>query len=375
MIRDACGLIYAGEEITNLRELVDQRTVGALPIGGKYRTIDFPLSNMVNSDIRSVGVIVSRNYNSLMDHLGSGKEWDLSRKSEGLFILTPFSLRENPGTYRGKIEALKSSMDYLRHVRQEYCILAGATSIYNFCYDDMMRFHVDTGADLTVLYHHIGDDHAVDERYRDVFMELSDDGRVRSIEVNPVVTAHTARSLKSYIVRKDILMYLVDESFSKGEYKFSENLLRNNVDRIKIMAYEHKGYVGMLRSTSAYFRIHMDLLDTKIRDELFPSDNRIYTKTKDSVPARYTSSAEVKQSLVANGCIIAGNVEKSVLFRDVRIGKGAKLKNSIALPGSIVEENADLEYVILDKTSTVRQNSRLVGSKDYPMVIRKGGIV
>jgi len=375
MIRDACGLIYAGEEITNLRELVDQRTVGALPIGGKYRTIDFPLSNMVNSDIRSVGVIVSRNYNSLMDHLGSGKEWDLSRKSEGLFILTPFSLRENPGTYRGKIEALKSSMDYLRRVRQEYCILAGATSIYNFCYDEMMRFHVDSGADITILYHHIGDGHTVDERYRDVFLELEDDGRVRGIEINPVLTIHTARSLKSYIVRKDILMYLVDESFSKGEYKFSENLLRSNVDRIKIMAYEHKGYVGMLRSVPAYFQIHMDLLEAKIRDELFPLDNRIYTKTKDSVPARHTQAAEVRQSLIANGCIIAGNVEKSMLFRDVRVGKGAKFKNSIALSGAVIEENANLEYVILDKNTLVRQNSRLVGSKDYPIVIRKGGIV
>jgi len=375
MIRDACGLIYAGEEITNLRELVDQRTVGALPIGGKYRTIDFPLSNMVNSDIRSVGVIVSRNYNSLMDHLGSGKEWDLSRKSEGLFILTPFSLRENPGTYRGKIEALKSSMDYLRRVRQEYVILAGATSIYNFAYDDMMRFHVDSGADITVLYHHIGDEHAVDEAYRDVFLELSDEGRVRAIEVNPVLTAHTARSLKSYIVRKDILMYLVDESFAKGEYKFSENLLRNNVDRIKIMAYEHKGYVGMLRSVSAYFGIHMDLLNQKVRDELFPQDNRIYTKTKDSVPTKHTASADVRQSLVANGCIVEGSVERSVLFRDIRVGKSAKIKNSIMLPGSRVEENADLEYVILDKNVTVRPNSRLVGSKDYPIVIRKGGIV
>jgi len=375
MIRDAFGLIYAGEEITNLRELVDHRTVGALPICGKYRTIDFPLSNMVNSDIRSVGVIVSRNYNSLMDHLGSGKEWDLSRKSEGLFILTPFSLRENPGTYRGKVEALKSSMDYLRRVRQEYCILAGATSIYNFVYDDMMRFHIESGADITALYHNIGRDHVVDERYRDVFFDINEEGRIRSIEINPVLAQHTARSLKSYIVRKDILMYLVDESFSKGEYKFSENLLRNNVDRVKIMAFEHKGYVGMLRSVSAYFGIHMDMLDARIRDELFPADNRIYTKTKDSVPAKYTSTAAVSQSLVANECIIEGSVEKSVLFRDICVGKGAHIKNSIVLPGSIIEENAELEYVILDKNVTVRPNSRLVGSKDYPVVIRKGGIV
>ena len=375
MIRDAFGLIYACDEITNLRELVDQRTVGALPIGGKYRTIDFPLSNMVNSDIRSVGVIVSRNYNSLMDHLGSGKEWDLSRKSEGLFILTPFSLRENPGTYRGKVEAIKSSMDYLKRVRQEYCIIAGATSIFNINYDDMMRFHIESGADVTALYHHVDKNHIVDENYRDVFFELSDDGRVRSIEIDPVLTIHTARNLKSYIIRKDILTYLVDESFSKGEYKFSEDLLRNNVNRVKIMAYEHKGYVGMLHSVSSYFSINMDLLDAKIRDELFPAGNRIYTKTKDSVPAKYTPTADVKRSLVANECIIEGNVEKSVLFRDVRVGKGANIKNSIIMPGSEIAENAELEYVILDKNVSIRAHCRLIGSEYYPVVIRKGGIV
>lgn len=375
MIREAFGIIYAGEEIANLRELVDLRTVGALPIGGKYRTIDFPLSNMVNSDIRSVGVIVSRNYNSLMDHLGSGKEWDLSRKGEGLFILTPFSLRENPGIYRGKVEALKSSMDFIRRVRQEYCILAGTTSVYNFNYDEMMRFHIESGADITALYHHVGEDHRVDERYREVFLELTDEGRIISLEINPTQTALTARNLKSYIIRKDVLIYLVDECFSKGEYKFSENLIRNNLDRLRIMAFEHKGYVGMLRSIPAYFNVNMDLLDPKIREELFSTRNRIFTKTKDSVPAKYTRTAQVKRSLIANECVIEGSVENSVLFRNVYIGKGASIKNSIILPGAEVADDAELEYVILDKNVSVRRRCRLVGNENYPVVIGKGGRV
>ncbi|MCL2111628.1 MAG: glucose-1-phosphate adenylyltransferase subunit GlgD [Clostridiales bacterium] len=375
MIRDAFGIIYAGEEITNLRELVDRRTVGALPIGGKYRTIDFPLSNMVNSDIRSVGVIVSRNYNSLMDHLGSGKAWDLSGKGEGLFILTPFSLRENPGVYRGKVEALKSSMDFIRRVRHEYCILAGATSIYNFNYDEMMRFHVESGSDITVLYHNVGPEHSVDELYWDVFLDLSDEQRIRGIEINPTHTHLTARSLKSYIMRKDILIYLVDECFSKGEHSFSENLIRNNVDRLRIMAFEHKGYVGMLNSVPAYFKVNMDLLGSDIRKELFSSTNRIFTKTKDSVPAKYTKSANVKRSLVANECVVEGSVEDSVLFRDVYIGKNARIKNSIILPGAEVGDDAELEYVILDKNVNVRRRSRLVGSENHPIVIGKGDVV
>ena len=375
MIREAFGLIHTGEEIPKLRDLVEQRTVGALPIGGKYRTIDFPLSNMVNSDIRSVGVIVSRKYNSLMDHLGSGKAWDLSRKGEGLFILTPFSLRETPGVYRGKVEALKSSLDFVRRVRQEYCIMAGASSIYNTNYDEMMRFHIESNADITCLYHNVEANYETDSQYHDVFFELTDEGRITRLEVNPGLMTLSARSMKSYIIRKDLLIYLVEDCFSKGELKFSENLLRNNLDRMRIMAFEHKGYVGMLRSIKAYFDTNMDLLTPHIRKELFGSENRIYTKAKDSVPAKYTKTANLKQSLVANECIIEGNVENSILFRGVYVGRGAKIRNAIIMPGTVVSNDAELEYVILDKNVNVKARSRLIGNENYPVVVGKGGMV
>ena len=375
MIREAFGLIYTGEELPNLRELVEERTVAALPIGGKYRTIDFPLSNMVNSDIRSIGVIVSRKYSSLMDHLGSGKAWDLSRKGEGLFILTPYSLRENPGIYRGKVEALRSSLDFVRRVRQEYCVLAGTSSVYNFDYSDMMRYHISSNADITALYHNVYPGYHVDDHYHEVFFDLTDEGRIMGMEVNPVLTKLTARSLKSYIIRKDILIYLVEECFSKGMYRFSENLLRNNLDRLRIMAYEHPGYVGLLRSVQSYYDVNMDLLNREVREELLQSKNRIYTKTKDSVPAKYMATANVSRSLVANECIIAGKIENSVIFRDVRIGKDAVVKNSVLLPSVEVGDGAILEHVILDKNVSVRSRSRLVGNDRFPVVVSKGGLV
>jgi glucose-1-phosphate adenylyltransferase len=375
MIREAFGMIYASEEITNLRELVDARAVGALPIGGKYRVLDFPLSNMVNSDIRNVGVITSRNYNSLMDHLGSGKAWDLSRKSDGLFILTPFSLRENPGIYRGKVEALKSSMDYLHRAKQEYCVLAGASFIYNHDFDEMMRFHIESGADLTMLYRRTPPGYQLDDRSHEVLLDIEPDGRVKGIEVNPVLTTLDAHSLKTYIIRKDILIYLVDDSYSKGEYKFSEGLLRNNLDRLRIMAYEHTGYVGAMRSVASYYKVNMELLREEIRDELFPSSRPVYTKTQDSVPTKYISTAEASGSLIANGCIIEGHVENSVIFRNVHVGKDAIIKDSIILPNTVIAEGAELDHVILDKNVRVRTRSRLVGNADFPVVIRKGGMV
>jgi len=375
MIREAFGLIFAADEAPDLRDLVELRAVAALPVGGKYRVIDFVLSNMINSDIRNVGVIASRNYNSLMDHLSSGKPWDLSRKSDGLFLLTPFSLRENPGVYRGKVEALKSSADYIRRTKQDYCVLGGATRIFNSTFDDMMRFHIDQKADVTILYQNVPVATRPRDRFEDVYLDVAKDGTVTGIEINPTRPDLFARNMSTYIIHKDTLIYMVDESYARGEYQFCEELLRNNIGRAKIMAFEHKGYVGTMRSVANYYKVNMDLLGAKVRDELFSSNNRIYTKVRDSVPAKYTDSAEVSGSLIANGCIIEGHVENSVLFRGVRVGRGTVVKNSIILPGTDISENAELEHVILDKNVSVRSHSRLVGAEDFPVVIRKGSVV
>ena len=375
MIREAFGLIYAADEAPDLRDLVEARAVGALPVGGKYRLIDFTLSNMINSDIRNVGVIASRNYNSLMDHLSSGKPWDLSRKSDGLFLLTPYSLRENPGVYRGKVEALKSCMDYIRRTKQEYCVLGGSTRIFNSTFDDMMRFHVEQGADVTILYQNDPASGRPRDRFDDVYLKVAKDGSVTGIELNPMQSDLFARNMSTYIIHKDVLIYMVEESYAKGEYQFCEELLRNNIGRAKIMAFEHRGYVGTMRSVAAYYKVNMDLLNAKVRDELLSSKNRIYTKVRDSVPAKYTESAETSGSLIANGCIIEGHVENSVLFRSVHVGRGTTVKNSIILPGTDISENAELENVILDKNVSVRAGSRLVGATDFPVVIRKGSVV
>jgi len=320
-------------------------------------------------------VIASRNYKSLMDHLGSGKAWDLSRKSDGLFILTPLSNRENTGIYRGKVEALKSSMDYIRKAKQEYCVLTSTGFIFNTNFDDMMRFHIESGADITILYHRVSKEHQVDDQFDEIYLDIDDSGRVSSVQINPMLTGQGVLSMKTYILRKDMLIYLVEETFAKGGYKFSENLIRDNTDRLKIMAFEHKGYVGTLKSVASYFRLNMSVLDANIRGELFSAKNRIYTKVKDSVPAKYMENAVAKNVLVSNGCIIEGYVENSVLSREVHIGKGAVVKNSIILSNTVIYEGAELEYTVLDKNVNVRPRSRLVGNAAFPMVIRKGGNV
>ena len=375
MLRNTFGLIYAGEQNINLRELVYLRTVGALPVGGRYRAIDFILSNMVNSGIRNIGVIAQRSYHSLMDHLGSGKEWDLSRKNDGLFILPPFSSSENMGTYRGVVDAIKGVMSYITRSKQQYCILSGSYTIYNRTFDDLVEYHLDNGADITMLYNEDEADYFRGERYNDVRLHLNDEGRVVDLEINAAASDSRKVGMDTYVMRKDLLEYLVEDCVSRGKYNFVSDLLMGNLSRIKIMGYEHKGYVGRLHSVASYYKINMDFLDRSVQDHLFNGDNQIYTKIKDEVPAKYAKTSNVKNSLVANGCIIEGEVENSILFRGVYVEKGAKIKNSIIMQNSEVYNNSDLEYVILDKSVNIRQGRRLIGDEVFPVIIRKGAIV
>lgn len=375
MLRNTFGLIYAGEQNINLRELVYLRTVGALPVGGRYRAIDFILSNMVNSGIRNIGVIAQRSYHSLMDHLGSGKEWDLSRKNDGLFILPPFSSAENMGTYRGLVDAIKGVMGYISRSKQQYCILSGSYTIFNRTFDDMVEYHMDSGADITMLYNEEEADFFKGERYNDVRLHLNVDGRVVDLEINATTSDSKKVGMDTYVMRKDLLEYLVEDCMSRGKYNFISDLLMGNLNRIKIMGYEHKGYVGRLHSVASYYKINMDFLNRDVQDHLFYSDNQIYTKIKDEVPAKYAKTSNVKNSLVANGCIIEGEVENSILFRGVYVGKGAKIKNSIIMQNSEIYNNSDLEYVILDKSVNIRQGRRLIGDEIFPVIIRKGAIV
>ncbi len=377
MIRDAFGLIYAGEQNINLRELVYLRTIGALPVGGRYRAIDFMLSNMVNSGIRNVGVIAQRSYHSLMDHLGSGKEWDLSRKNDGLFILPPFSSAENMGTYRGVVDAIKGVMSYIRRTKQQYCILSGSFTIYNRCFDDALKFHVENNADITMLYNEeeTEADAYKGERFNDVRIHLNGEGRVVDLSINAAITDSKKIGMDTYIIRKDLLEYLVEDCISRAKYNFVSDLLMGNLGRIKIMGFQHEGYVGRLHSVASYYKLNMDFLRYDVQRDLFYDNGRIYTKIKDEVPAKYAKSSSVKNSLVANGCVIEGEVENSILFRAVHIGKGAKVKNCIIMQDSEVYNNADLEYVILDKSVNIRQGRRLIGDEGFPVIIRKGAIV
>ncbi len=376
-MKDIMGLIYTGENDARLRELTLARAVAALPVAGRYRVIDFPVSSMVNSGIRNVGVITQKNDQSLMDHLGSGKEWDLHGKNDGLVILPPFLSRENIGVYSGLVDALNSNVGYLRRSRQEYVILATSHTILNTDFNGMIRAHVDKKADITVLY---SDDPTLRRTMtgsENSFCTTDKEGRIVGLEIDPAKPTRDHTVLEICMLKRELLHKLITEAASNGHHDFTRGVLQAEINNgnLRVFGYEHKGRAWRIESVQEYFRFNMDLLDSRIRSELFDPEYPVYTKLRDDMPTRYVGDASVANSLVADGCVIEGKVINSVLFRGVRIAKGAVVRNSIIMQDGEVQADAELDYCILDKQAVIKRKGRLIGPPAYPIVIAKDVVI
>ena len=373
-MENAFGLIYTGDASMQLRELTHSRSVAAVPFGGRYRTIDFMLSDLVNTGIYNVGIIAQKNYHSLMDHLESGKEWDLHRKRDGLFVLPPFVTHDNTGVYRGTVDAIRSCLGYVRRSAQKYVILMGSHTIYNTTYNEIIRSHVESGADITIMYNNCGTD-ADRDRYDDLRIKFDADGRVCDLALDPANIDTPYRSCDAFVMEKTTLEYLVEDAYAHARYDFTNDVLVSNVGRLNIRGWEYKGYVARLNSPIDYYKHNMALLDKAVSKDLFCSDHPIYTKIKDEFPASYVGSGSAVNSVIADGCIIEGRVENSILFRGVRVAPNAVVKNSIIMQASYIGEGSSLDCVILDKGVTVGPERTLSGHGSYPIILRKGTTV
>ena len=374
-MNDVMGIVYTSKDDLTLRELTSQRAVAAIPVAGRYRIIDFTLSSLVNSNIHNVGIIAQKNYHSLMDHLGSGKDWDLHTRNNGLFILPPFLTRENGGEYSGVLDALKANFDYLRRSRQEFVILTNSDYIMNTSFEPMIQQHIKSGADITLMYKKATPEiteFTSSSKNNHCYLALGEGSIINDIEINPNAASYDNLYLNVMLVKRTMLMYMVDQVISHGSHDFYADMLRPYIKSgaLKIMGYEEKGYYRRIETIRGYFNFNMDLLKPGVRDDVFGS-NPVYTKTRDSVPTIYRANAKIKNSLIADGCVIDGEVENCVLFRGVTVAKGAKLKNCVIMQDGYIEEDVELENVIFDKAVTIRSHSRLVGPGQYPIVIGK----
>ncbi len=374
MTDNAFGLIYTGEANLQLRDLTYSRSVAAVPFGGRYRCIDFILSNLVNTGIDNVGVITQKNYHSLMDHLGSGKEWDLHRKRDGLFILPPFVTRDNTGIYRGTVDAIRSVMGYIRRSSQRYVVLTGSHTIYNTTYSDMIAQHIATGADITIMYNETPPFDPEDQ-FDDLRLTLDENSRVRDLTIDPYRPITENASCDAFVMEKTLLEYLIEEAAAHALTDFVRDVLVKNVGTLKLYGWRYGGYVARMNSLSSYFKHNMDVLEGDVRADLFNAQHPIYTKVKDEAPAAYGPDGRVRNSLVADGCIVEGSIENCVLFRGVHVGAMSRLRNCIIMQAADIRENCELDYVVLDKGVNVRSGRKLAGYDSFPVIIRKGSTI
>ena len=366
------GLVFANMHDTTLGDMTKNRTMGAVMFGGRYRLIDFPLSNMVNSGISEVGVITKSNYQSLLDHLGSAREWDLARKKGGLYILPPFGNVEST-LYRGRIEALYGAMSFIKHSRAKYVILSDCDVVTNIDYKPIVAAHIESGADITAVAH-TGVYSSDDIKTSTVF-NVDADKNVTSVLINPDISGTCTTSLNVFVMSMDFLIETVNDAMARGNVSFERNILQEKCRELKIKIYEYDNYFSKLNSPESYFKSNMALLEPENARKLFVPKRSIYTKVSDNAPVKYDLDSKVSNSLIADGCIIEGEVENSVLFRGVKVGKGAKVKNCILMQGTVVGDNAELSYLITDKNVSICENHILTSSPQYPMYVGKGASV
>jgi len=372
-MKDVMGVIYTGDKDSFLRELTLVRAIAALPVAGRYRVIDFLVSSMVNSGVRNVGVIMQKNYHSLMDHLGSGKEWDLHGKRDGLYILPPFLTRENVGVYNGSLDALHSNMNYLRRSRQDYVLFTNSLILYNPKLDEMFD-QLDDSCDAVMMY---TKDPAMQRPEYGTYFDVNEDGFVTDVEIDPTKPRYENTSMDALLISKKLLIDLIDRGVAHGYHDLMRDVMQRMIRDagLKVKGYEYKDICFRLDSVQSYFNFNMKTLDTAVRHELFREDRPIYTKVRDELPARYMEDAKVLNSMVADGCIINGTLDHSVLFRGVHVEKGATVKNCILMQDAYIEEGAYLENCILDKQAHIKKDVRLIGPKAYPIVISKNMVI
>ena len=369
MANQAVGVIFSNIHDNNIPELSRNRTMASIPFGGRYRLIDFALSNMVNSGITTVGIVTKNNYQSLIDHLGSGKDWDLARKDGGIILLPPYS-DETDLPYTSRLEALKGITGFLNRRKEDYVVISDCDGILRMDISQVLRFHEERQADITMVYHNEKNVHTP------YYITLTPDetGRVQDLKINPKGDGYVNRYINVMIISREFLINTIQDAVTHGLTSFGRDILAKNLDTLKIYGYEFNGHYAAVDSIQSYYRHSMELLKKDVREELF-SARDIYTKVRDSAPSKYIGGATVKNSLISDGCIIEGTVENCILFRGVNVGKGSVIKNSIIMQDTVIGSNVQLDCVITDKNAVIRDRRHLAGCEELPYFIGKGRMI
>ena len=361
------GLVFANINDTLLKKLTAKRSMASVPFGARYRLIDFSLSNLVNAGVSNVGIIIKENYRSLMDHIGSGVYWDLDRKNGGIYLLPPY-LTSGTKRYNGTLDALYGATDYIDRCNADYIVLCNADTIANIDVGAAVQSHIEKKADVTMVYHR-GKPPVNNPDM--MFPGFGRGKRIEKIDFEIETDDNTAFYAGMMIIPRGLLLELIRDGYSEGAVSFTRDLLSKLAGKLRIYGFEHKEFVAVLDGTNAYYNANMALLNASARRQLFNTDRPVFTKTRDDMPTRYGTKADVKNCIIADGCVINGRVRNSVIFRGVTVEKDAVVENCILMQETVVSSGADIVNVIADKNAVIGGNMMLKGRPDRCVFVKK----
>ena len=373
-MKNVMGLVFANIYDSSLGQLTNKRTQASLPYGGRYRQIDFTLSNMSNAGIRHIDIVTQYNFQSLMNHVGSGEEWDLELAENGLEFITPFSMGMH-GSFRGKLEAIAAISDaYLSRGKEEYIILADAAVICAINLDEVMDAHIASGKDVTVV---VKGGIANGKKQLDLAVRVDDEGRIVDMAVDYAAPENYLASMGMFIMRKDFLLRSAEECVSHNRYRFErEFILQDWLDGLlSVNAFEFDNVALFNESTEEYFRNNLAIIRRVVRHSLYRDGLTIYTKVRDQIPCYYGESSQINDCIVADGCVLLGSATNSVFFRGVKLSSGASVQSCVVMANCEIGIGAHLEYCILDKDVKINAGVKLIGTMEHPVILNRGDVV
>jgi glucose-1-phosphate adenylyltransferase len=376
MLSDYMGILCLNEKEDNIKNLTKKRLIASIPIAGRYRVIDFVLSNMTNAGIKNIGIFTQSRARSLIDHIGSGKPWDIDRKIDGLFI---FNYGES-NTTLSDIEMIKNNMEFLYRSRKDMVVVSSSSMVCNIDYEDAARFHEESGKDITIIYKK---DKANNKYFKHCnVLNINKDNSVVGVGRNITVSQRNVNdnftsegtvnlSMDMFIISKNTLINLINNCIKTGNWIDLKNCIYNNIMNLDVDAYEFKGYLAYINSIQSYYKANMDILNLDVSNDLFFTNGPIYTKVMDESPTKHFSTSNVNNSLIANGCLIKGTINNSILSRRVYVEEGAEINNCIIMQGCKIKANSKLNNVIIDKNNVIEENTELKGAINFPLVLEK----
>ena len=363
------GIIFANDG--SLGGLTEKRTMASLPFGGRYRQVDFALSNLAAAGVRHIGIISRHNYQSLINHVGAGEEWGLELEEGGLEFLTPYAM-STTATYRGKLESLHAAMDFLTYGDEdEYVIMTDSAILSNIDMMDVLKKHIKSGKDITVV---TKSGIADGKKQLDLALKLDENGEVTDMAVDYVASADYVASMDIFVLSKKWLVHQVQEHIARNLFHMDRDLVLGlwQKGEATVNVYPFAGVALYNETVEEYFRNSTALINKDIRRDLFGYNHPVYTRVRDRVPTYYGEESKTENCVLADGCMIEGDVKNSVLFRNVTVSQGAKVENCIIMNDTVVGEGAELQYVILDKDVTVRAGAKLIGTANNPVIVKRG---